>query len=594
MSKRPSEEYRQRLSAREALARGHEASHRRLGTIRLLLAAGIVVLAWFAFYARAVSAWWLLVPLAAFVAVVSYHYTVRRAWQRAERAVGFYQRGLARIEDRWSGTGATGERFDEPHHVYASDLDLFGKGSLFQLLSSARTRMGEETLASWLLNPASIQTVRERHVSIADLRERIDLREDVGVLGGSSSAGVKPEALLAWAETPNSLSSAPAYWAALLLPVLAIVGAIIWNVWTIRTPFLLVIAIEAVVLSAFAARLKQVLQGTEAAFEDLKLFAAVLTRIEAEPFQAEPLKQIVARLSSHTKTASRTIASLANVVGFMEARRNPILAVLSVPLMYPLNTALGAERWRKAHGAAVRQWVSAVGEIEALLSIAAYSYEHPDDPLPEIVEGTPRFEGTGLGHPLLAAAHCVRNDASIGGTARVLLVSGSNMSGKSTLLRTVGINTVLAMAGAPVRAARLQLTPLQVGASIRINDSLHEGSSRFYAEITRLRQLLELTNGPIPLLFLLDELLQGTNSNDRRIGAEGIVKAFVERQAIGLISTHDLALTHIGGLDAGSLHNVHFQDEIQNGRMKFDFTLREGVVTKSNGVELMRSVGLDV
>jgi DNA mismatch repair ATPase MutS len=168
------------------------------------------------------------------------------------------------------------------------------------------------------------------------------------------------------------------------------------------------------------------------------------------------------------------------------------------------------------------------------------------------------------------------------------------MSGKSTLLRTVGMNTVLAMAGAPVRARRLRISPLQIGASIRINDSLHEGSSRFYAEITRLRQLLELTKGSAPLLFLLDELLQGTNSKDRRIGAEGIVKAFIEQGAIGLISTHDLALTDISGLAAGALRNVHFQDEIENGRMKFDFTLREGVVTKSNGIELMRSVGLQV
>jgi len=188
----------------------------------------------------------------------------------------------------------------------------------------------------------------------------------------------------------------------------------------------------------------------------------------------------------------------------------------------------------------------------------------------------------------------VRNSVSISGKTRVLLVSGSNMSGKSTLLRSVGINVVLAMAGAPVRARRLQLTPLQVGASIRINDSLHEGSSRFYAEITRLRQLHDLQQGALPLLFLLDELLQGTNSSDRRIGAEGVVRAFVKGRAIGLISTHDLALTDIGGLEEGALHNVHFQDELLDGEMKFDFQLREGVVTKSNGLELMRAIGLEV
>ena len=414
------------------------------------------------------------------------------------------------------------------------------------------------------------------------------------MLGEHAKVGVRPEALLAWAETPNTLTGARALWAAVLLPGLAIATALVWQVWGIASPFLLVLTLEAAATYSFRTQLKQVLQGTEAAFEDLRLFAELLLRMEREPFQAEPLKELIRKLSSHTLPASKTIAKLSTVVGFMEARRNPIMAVLDVPLMYSLHTTLAAERWRREHGAAVRAWVNAVGELEALLSIAAYSYEHPDDPLPQIAEGAACFDGTALGHPLIPAAQCVRNDVSIGGKTRVLLVSGSNMSGKSTLLRTVGINTVLAMAGAPVRARRLRLTPLQIGASIRINDSLHEGSSRFYAEITRLRQLLELTSGPAALLFLLDELLQGTNSKDRRIGSEGIVKAFVEKHAIGLISTHDLALTDIGGLADGSLHNVHFQDEIENGRMKFDFTLREGVVTKSNGIELMRSVGLDV
>jgi DNA mismatch repair ATPase MutS len=242
----------------------------------------------------------------------------------------------------------------------------------------------------------------------------------------------------------------------------------------------------------------------------------------------------------------------------------------------------------------VRAWLQAVGEIEALISLASYSYEHPDDPLPEFREGEPSLHAEALGHPLLSQQKCVRNTVTIGGKTKVLLVSGSNMSGKSTLLRTVGINTVLAMAGAPVRARSMQLTPLHVGASIRINDSLHEGSSRFYAEITRLRQLVDLQNRGVSLLFLLDELLQGTNSQDRRVGAQGILHAFVQRGGIGLISTHDLALTEIGEAAEGTLRNVHFQDEIVDGRLTFDFKLRDGVVTKSNAIELMRSIGLDV
>lgn len=586
--------YGQRLSAREALARHHAALDARMGGVRLALGGAGAIVAWASLFAHAIAAYWLLVPVLAFVGVVLYHYSVRQARTRAERAVAFYRARIARIEDRWDGTGSGGERFDAPHHVYAADLDLFGKGSLFELLCAARTRMGEDTLASWLLNPAAPETIRERHACLDDLRNRLDLRDDFAVLGEHANVGVRPEALLEWSETPNTLSGRHALWAAVLLPVLAVAGAVVWQVWGFATPLLLVLAIEVVLVHSFRKQLRQVLQGTEAAFEDLRLFGALLLRLEREPFEAAPLRKLIQKLSSHALPASETIARLSTVVSFVEARRNPIMAVLDVPLMYSLHTALAAERWRRDYGAAVREWVNAVGELEALLSISAYSYEHPDDPLPEIAEGPACFDGTALGHPLIRAAQCVRNDVSLGGKARVLLVSGSNMSGKSTLLRTVGINTVLAMAGAPVRARRLRISPLQIGASIRINDSLHEGSSRFYAEITRLRQLLELTEGPTPLLFLLDELLQGTNSKDRRIGAEGIVRAFVERHAIGLISTHDLALTDISGLEEGSLHNVHFQDEIENGRMKFDFTLREGVVTKSNGIELMRSVGLNV
>ena len=279
---------------------------------------------------------------------------------------------------------------------------------------------------------------------------------------------------------------------------------------------------------------------------------------------------------------------------FIESRRNFIIAILELPLLYCVHTALAAERWRRQHGHAVRVWLQTIGDLEALISLSSYSYEHPADPFPELVEGEASFDATSIGHPLLPNATCVRNDVSIAGELRVLLISGSNMSGKSTLLRTVGINTVLAMAGAPVRAQKLRLSPLQVGANIRINDSLHEGSSRFYAEITRLRHLNELAARTPPLLFLLDEVLQGTNSRDRFIGAQGVIRALLARGAIGLVTTHDLALTEIDVGGSGRLRNLHFQDELQDGRMKFDFKLHEGIVTKSNGLELMRSIGLDV
>jgi hypothetical protein len=588
----PQQEYRQRLTDRAREAERLATLDARLGVVRLSLAALALAGGW-AFFVL-VPSLLLVAPVAAFVGAVVYHHFVRRHLGCARRAVAYYERGLARIEDRWNGTGPGGERFETPHHQYAADLDLFGRHSLFELLSTARTRMGEEALADWILSPAPLHAIRGRHASMADLRPRLDLREDMAVLGEPATIGVRPDALLEWAEAPNRLERVWIAPAALVLPALAVAAATVWILSGPATPLVVVLVIEAAVLYRLGARLAPVIRGTEKAFEDLSLFAELLLRVERERFETESLKALVERLSSHTTPASQTIGRLVTIAGFMEARRNPLVGILSVPLLYPLLTALAAERWRRKHGAVVRAWVAALGEFEALCSIAAYAYEHPEDRLPEFVDGPARFEAEALGHPLIPASRCVRNDVTLAEDTRVMLVSGSNMSGKSTLLRTVGINTVLAMMGAPARARRLRLTPLQVGASIRINDSLHEGSSRFYAEITRLRELRDLTERPLPLLFLLDELLQGTNSKDRRIGAEGIIRAFVARGAIGIVSTHDLALTDIDLVELGGLRNKHFQDHLDQGQMKFDFTLRDGPVTKSNAVELMRSIGLEV
>jgi hypothetical protein len=454
--------------------------------------------------------------------------------------------------------------------------------------------MGERTLAQWLMAPASIGEIRERHASIVDLRDRLDLREELVILGEQARINPQSEALTTWAEAPNALNQQWLRWAAPLLAILAVVTASFWVHWGVVIPFVVVLLMEGCLTYLLRKQIKTVISGVEHAFEDLKFLSALLNRIERERVDAPPLKALIAKLSSHSVTASRTFASLATIVNMVESRRNIVVRPFILPLLYLLQVALAAERWRIAHGKVVRSWLSVLGEIEALLSIAGYSYEHPADPFPEFLDGPATFQASELGHPLICAAARVNNNVNICGKIRVLLVSGSNMSGKSTLLRTVGINTVLAMAGAPVRAKRVQLTPLQIGASIHINDSLHEGSSRFYAEITRLRQLFALESRTLALLFLLDELLQGTNSKDRRIGAEGILRALVEQGAIGLISTHDLALTDISALEEGVLKNVHFQDELENGTLRFDFKLRDGVVSKSNGIELMRSIGLKV
>ena len=588
------DEYRQRLNDRESRVAQREAIHIRLGNIRLVLALMAAATAWESLKEHAFSPWWMVLPLSVFVGIAAYHSRTLRARDLAQRAVAWYRGGLARIEDRWAGAGQTGERFSDSHHVYAADLDLFGRGGLFELLSTARTRMGEDTLAKWLLSPSAVDEIVERHAAVRELRDQLDLKEDLAVLGEDAGVGVSPEALLHWAEAPNQMKPEWVRWFGVILSISAIAGAVVWGYFGIAAPLIVILAVEAIIRYRIGNSLENVLHGSEHAFRDLGLLSGVLARVERHAFSSPRLKSLQHDLSSHGHTSSFAIARLKTIVDLSDSRRNLIVGMLDLPLMYSIQVAFAAERWRRAHGHAVASWLSAIAEIEALICLGTYSYEHPGDPFPEFVQGATCFNAAEIGHPLIPAGACIRNNVRLFDGARVLLVSGSNMSGKSTLLRTVGINAVLAMAGAPVRARSLRLTPVQVGASIRINDSLREGSSRFYAEITRLRKLFDLAGGDPPLLFLLDELLQGTNSNDRRIGAEGVLCALLNRGAIGLVSTHDLALVDIGGPLNGQLHNVHFQEDFDNGRMSFDYKLREGVVTKSNGLALMRSIGLDV
>jgi hypothetical protein len=588
----PTEQYSARLREREAQLASFDRVHARIGSARLAIGASFLITAWLCFGHYAISPSWLFVPAAGFIALVLYHQRVGGLRTRAQRAVELYRAGLRRLEGHWRGSGPAGEQFDVQHHIYAADLDLFGRGGLYELLCAARTQMGENTLAQWLLAPADLATIRDRHASVSDLRNRLDLREELAIHGEPARITLHPESLLAWTEAPNRLDHLWIRWSAPLLAGLAVATAVAWAVADVRFPLFAVLAAEIAVAYFLKEPVHHAIAAVESAYEDLKGLSRLLNRLEAEQFDAPPLRALVLKLSSHTQSASATFSRLATIVNFVESRRNPLLAPLLLLLMYPLQTALAAERWRKAHGPLIGSWLSVLGEIEALISLARYAYEHSEQPFPELIEGPATFKATDLGHPLIFAAARVCNDVDISGRIRALMVSGSNMSGKSTLLRTVGINTVLAMAGAPVCARRLQLTPLRIGASIRINDSLHEGSSRFYAEITRLRRLFEPAT--LPLLFLLDELLQGTNSADRLIGARGVIRALIERGAIGLISTHDLALTDVAGLAPGALENVHFRDELIDGKLTFDFKLHSGVVTHSNGIELMRSIGLDV
>jgi DNA mismatch repair ATPase MutS len=320
----------------------------------------------------------------------------------------------------------------------------------------------------------------------------------------------------------------------------------------------------------------------------------VLIRLEREQFRSPLLARLRGSLNADGEPPSRRLAHLKRLMEYLDSRDNVFVRILEVVTLWTPHCAYAVEAWRAHSGPAVRRWLTATGEMEALCSLASHAFEHPADPFPEFSSESPWLEAHGVGHPLIDEKSVVCNDVQLGGELRLLVVSGSNMSGKSTLLRTLGINAVLAQAGAPVRARRLVLSPLAIGASIRVVDSLQNGISRFYAEILRIRQILDQTAGPLPVLFLVDEFLNGTNSHDRRIGAEALMRGLVERGAMGLFTTHDLALADIADGLKNRAANVHFEDRIEDGKIHFDYVMRPGVVRKSNAIELMRSVGLEI
>jgi hypothetical protein len=591
----PRDEYARRLEARREASACQERLDLRIAYARFLVLVTALILAWLSLRSAWISTWWLLLPLLLFLPLLIIHDRARRARLRCERAQTFYERGIARLDDRWAGTGETGERFSDKSHPYSEDLDLFGKGSLFELICMARTRAGEETIANWLKQAAEPDEIVSRQACIEELRSRLDLREELAILGSDVRAGVHPGALAAWGQAPPMMQSQSVRLAAAILASITMPALLVWGIWGVgRDIFLIAAAAEVAFSLRLRKQVKQVVNGMEHSMQDLKLLAQVLSRLEREPFAASGLVRLAQAFKDGEWTASRQIAKLDRLRVFLDSSRNMLFAPVAIILLWDIQFTFAIEAWRRKSGPSIARWLQAVGEMEALCSLAGYAYEHPDDPFPEIADDSPCFDGKDLGHPLLPEKTCIRNDIRLCRELRVLIVSGSNMSGKSTLLRTIGVNAILAQAGAPVRAARLRISPMAVGASIQRRDSLQDGTSRFYAEITRLKQLVEMTADPPPLLFLLDELLSGTNSHDRGIGAEAVIADLIRRGAMGLLTTHDLALASIAEVLAPRAENVHFEDTLKNGRLFFDYRLHPGVVRKSNALELMRSIGLDV
>jgi hypothetical protein len=535
----------------------------------------------------------LVVPVAAVV-----EYRRRRSrldFMKLRSLSEFYEKGTARLAHNWERLDS-GDDFLDQDHLYAKDLDLFGRGSLYQLVCSARTQIGSQTIANWMTSPANAPEIHSRQAAIAELRGRRDLPERLASAAPTQVSDFRPDFLKKWLSERSAQFPAWSSYVAFILAITAVALPILYffgviALATLWNALVLLFVADVTFALSFRSRIKSVLDSLGSLSIELPVLRALLKIMESEQFSSPKLTALANSLRGSGLSASQTLNRLHRLIRLAKLRDDELLAYPCFCLLWGTQFGLAIDRWRRRHGLQLLEHMAALGEFDALISLSTYSYEHPADPFPEIAEAGPLFDAEALGHPVLNEDACVRNDIRLDDNVRFLIVSGSNMSGKSTFLRAIGTNIVLALMGAPVRCAKLKLSPVALGAAIRIQDSLVDGRSHFMAEMQRLRRMIESAAAG-SLMFLADEIMGGTNSHDRRIATEWVIRALVQRGAIGAISTHDLALTEIAanGLPG---RNVFFEDSGDSGTLSFDYKLREGILTRSNALNIAHILGID-
>ncbi len=626
----------------------HLADQRRLAAVslRLSIARGVTFAAILGCLLLAVGGGPMALPLAAagtavaaFAALAAVHGRCLRRLHRVEELRRIAEEGLARLERDWDRLPLPAEPPRDRGLPLARDLDLYGRASLFHLLGTAHTPAAKALLRDWLEGAAPPPEVRERQAAVAELAELLDFRQllELAVRGMEPGAPRRragmaepPEApdcepFLHWAEEDPWLLARPVLlWtarAAALVTLAAVVAVPRWGVSPLLIMAILNLGLSRACQRAVGSRLERV----SASRDEMMRYAAALRHATSRQFDCRRLRALASDLrAAPAPTGERRrqawpaadwLDLLESRLGWADARHSASLHfLLQVLTLWDFHTLALLEAWQRDAGRHARRWLTALGEIEALAALAALRFENPGWCQPEVAAGLPELAARDLAHPLLPPAGRVGNDVTVGPAGTFLLVTGSNMSGKSTLLRAIGCNVVLAQAGGPACAAAMRLPPLHLATSILVEDSLVAGVSFFLAELLRIQQVVAAAGvaareGTV-LLYLLDEVLRGTNSVERQIAVRRVLRHLLARGALGAVSTHDLELAAGASLDR-SARLVHFRETLIPGgfgasgasgaagaegrpRMSFDYRLRPGPATTTNALELLRQVGLDL
>lgn len=553
-----------------------------------------------------------------FLVLVSRHRRVER-WEAWHRTLATLNReGRLRLSRDWDGLDriqgegwwAEAPDMDPESHPYAGDLHVFGHASLTRLLGPVTTAPGRRTLSTWLLEGASPGEVEGRQEAVAELGSDLDFRQELAALGRRVEPGGQGalDELLAWAEGPIWLRERRGVVAtAWIVPPVTVGLAGLHLAGVLGPLWIIPLVLQLLVRHRVGARMGADFHRATHGGPGIRCYAEQLRHVHERPARADRLRALRSRLEHEGQPVHRGLARLGKLLETAESRHNLFWQGLDLLFLVDVHLHGALERWKAEWGTDVRGWTETLGEVEALAALGSLVHDHPEWAFPEPAsEEEPRLRTRDLGHPLLPPDTCVRNDVEVGPPGTFVLVTGSNMSGKSTLLRAVGANLVLAGAGGPVCATAFAFPPVRLWTGMRAEESLEEGISRFMAELLRMRRIVEAARGggthdgadgrsAPPILYLLDEVLQGTNTGERRVAVRAVLRHLLEEGALGVVTTHDLTLHDAPDLDRKS-RKVHFRETVEEGpegtRLHFDHRLREGLATTRNALRLLEAVGL--
>lgn len=591
------EQFRNLQNHYQAIKQKTNRQYLTMATIRAFAFAITIILAVYWANERQLNYLWFTVLgfIPVFMLLVRLHRRISFKKNLYTFLVDINQQEIERLEGGDVSLKDNGEQFKDRSHPYTYDLDIFGKGSLFGLLCRAGTVAGKRTLANWLSERSDSSAIRKRQNSVEELRPQVEWRQQLQAKALLSEE-VEDDLgkLKVWFEQPSVFYKNIFYGIAVwVLPLLFFASVGVWLLWDVPklVPFLAFV-VNLSVLGKNAKHINKVLEETTQSVKVVRAFSLLMKQIEEATFLSPRLQELQDQLKHKEGAASQKVEALQKILSNLEARLNIYFALtVNVAFLFDIFYMIRLEKWKESHKALFWDWVDAVGEVEALSSLSAFAYVNSDYVFPEIIDEGFCVEGKALGHPLIHADERVSNDFCLDKDGKVILITGSNMSGKSTFERTLGINMVLALSGSPVCANQMKASNVQVFTSMRIEDSLEGHISSFYAELKRLHQLIEMLKENEGIFYLLDELLRGTNSEDRQKGVKAIIKQLLATKAAGLISTHDLALVDLAN-ENPDVENFSFNSRIEDGKLIFDYKLHKGACTSFSASALMREMGI--